>query len=91
LGKTIFQAKASDLDTGVNGMIEYSVVPGGADVAAIAQESSGRVADGFGYFSVRLPHQGYIVVNKTLNYEVTTKYIVTLKATVSVFFLGFCH
>jgi len=83
VGTSIFQAQASDLDTGVNGMIEYSIVPAGADVAAMAQESSGRVADGFSYFSVKLPHQGQIVVNRSLNYERTTKYFVTLQAMVS--------
>ena len=86
MGTSVFQAQASDLDTGVNGMVEYSVVPSGADVATMAQESSGRVADGFGWFSVKLPHQGHIVVNRTLNYERTTKYFVTLQATVRPFF-----
>ncbi|XP_059470524.1 cadherin-99C isoform X3 [Neocloeon triangulifer] len=81
IGTSIFQAQAVDADTGVNGMVEYSIVPGGPDVAAMAQETSGRVADGYGYFAIRAPHQGNIFVNQSLNYERTTKYLVTLKAT----------
>ncbi|XP_065342021.1 cadherin-99C isoform X1 [Cloeon dipterum] len=81
LEKEIFTVKATDGDSGVNGMIEYSVVPGGPEVTTIARETSGRVADGFGYFKIPVPRMGNVVVNQSLNYERTTKYLVTIKAT----------
>lgn len=39
-------------------------------------------ADGYGYFSINLPHQGQVTVNRTLDYERTQRYLLTLVASV---------
>lgn len=90
MGTTVFQGlRATDADTGVNGLVEYFVTPGDASVAAEASSSSGRVADGYGVFTIRLPHQGQVVLNRSLDFERTQKYLVTIVAAVSLLLLLF--
>lgn len=84
VGTTIFQGvQATDADAGVNGLVEYMVVPG--DPAGIAAANQGQprvhVADGYDFFSINLPHQGQVTVNRSLDYERTQRYLVTIVAT----------
>ncbi|XP_072398558.1 cadherin-99C [Diabrotica undecimpunctata] len=83
VGTTIFQnIVAKDKDTGVNGLIEYSIVK--ADyVPPDDGIGKGRIhsEDGYGYFSINLPHQGQVTVNRTLDFEKTQRYYVTIVAT----------
>ena len=47
VGTPVFdKLSAVDFDTGTNGLVEYSIVPG-----------DGSPNDGFGYFTINLPHQ----------------------------------
>lgn len=90
VGSTIFtNVIAVDADAGVNGLVEYSIAPG--DGTGIGYNNGvGRdritTADGYGYFSINLPHQGQVTVNRTLDYERTQRYFVTILATVSLLF-----
>ncbi|CAG9858014.1 unnamed protein product [Phyllotreta striolata] len=84
VGTTIFQnIIAKDKDTGVNGLIEYSIVK--ADHLPPDDEGIGNrrihSEDGFGYFAINLPHQGQVTVNRTLDFEKTQRYYVTVVAT----------
>lgn len=86
MGTTVFQGvQATDADAGVNGLMEYLVVPGDPAAVAAANQAQPRVhhADGFGYFAINLPHQGQVTVNRSLDYERTQRYLVTIMATVS--------
>lgn len=90
VGTTIFRGlKATDNDAGVNGLVEYTIVPGDGRGLGMGQ-GVGRervnVADGYGYFSINLPHQGQVTVNKSLDYERTQRYLVTVVASVSRFY-----
>ncbi|XP_044262144.1 cadherin-99C [Tribolium madens] len=79
VGTTIFQdILAKDKDAGVNGLVEYSIVKG----ENLAHEDDDRVhsEDGFGYFAINLPHQGQVTVNRTLDFEKTQRYYVTVVA-----------
>ncbi|XP_011338456.1 cadherin-99C isoform X1 [Ooceraea biroi] len=84
VGSTIFKGvDAIDADAGVNGIVEYSIAPG--DGSRIGNnEGVGRnritTTDGYGYFSINLPHQGQVTVNRTLDYERTQRYLVTILA-----------
>ncbi|CAH1118837.1 unnamed protein product [Phaedon cochleariae] len=83
VGTTIFQnIAAKDKDTGVNGLVEYSIVE--ADHLP-PDEGIGRQRihseDGYGYFAINLPHQGQVTVNRTLDFEKTQRYYVTIVAT----------
>ncbi|XP_034178861.2 cadherin 99C isoform X3 [Osmia lignaria lignaria] len=84
VGSTIFKnVVAVDADAGVNGIVEYSIAPG--DGTRIGNnEGVGRnritTADGYGYFSINLPHQGQVTVNRTLDFEKTQRYLVTILA-----------
>lgn len=86
---------AIDTDAGLNGIVEYSIAPGdGSKMGSNGQFSGvGRdritTADGYGYFSINLPHQGQVTVNRTLDYERTQRYLVTILATVSLDFIYF--
>ena len=72
VGTTIFQGiKAVDADAGVNGLAEYFIVE--------APTASSSASDGFGYFSINLPHQGQVTVNRSLDYERTQKYLLRFK------------
>lgn len=47
IGTAVFtDLSAIDFDTGTNGLVEYSIVPG-----------DGSLNDGFGFFTINLPHQ----------------------------------
>ncbi|XP_014216092.1 cadherin-99C [Copidosoma floridanum] len=84
VGSTIFKnVVANDADAGVNGLVEYSIAPG--DGIGIGNgDGMGHdhitTADGYGYFSINLPHQGQVTVNRTLDYERTRLYLVTILA-----------
>lgn len=87
VGSTIFKnVDAFDADAGVNGIVEYSIAPGDGNRIG-SSEGVGRnritTADGYGYFSINLPHQGQVTVNRTLDYERTQRYLVTILASVS--------
>ncbi|KAG8223914.1 hypothetical protein J437_LFUL001994 [Ladona fulva] len=63
---------------------EYSVVPGN-DIESSTEKASDtngptKVADGYGFFVINLPHQGQITVNRSLDYERTQRYLVTVVA-----------
>lgn len=76
LGTTIFDGiRATDIDAGVNGLSEYFIIPG--DNKTLEDMNS---VDGYGYFAIPLPHQGQVTVNRTLDYERTQKYLVTILA-----------
>ncbi|PNF18966.1 hypothetical protein B7P43_G12884 [Cryptotermes secundus] len=84
VGTTIFQGvHAKDVDAGVNGLVEYFIVPGDG-MGLGTDDGVGRnrinVADGFGYFSINLPHQGQVTVNRSLDFERTQRYLVTIVA-----------
>ena len=73
VGTTIFSAiKAKDADTGTNGQVRYSVVPG-----------DGEPTDGFGFFTIPLAHKGQISVAKPLDFERTNVMVVRIQASVS--------
>ncbi|EFN75378.1 Protocadherin beta-9 [Harpegnathos saltator] len=86
VGSTIFKnVEAADADAGVNGIVEYSIAPGDSSMIG-GNEGVGRdritTADGYGYFSINLPHQGQVTVNRTLDYERTQRYLVTILASI---------
>jgi len=64
---------AKDVDAGVNGLVEYQIVK---------SKKGKSKEDGFGIFSINLPHQGAVVLNRTLDYEKGKKYYVTVVASV---------
>lgn len=81
LGTTIFDGiRAVDIDAGVNGLSEYFIIPG--DNATLEEA---HAVDGYGFFAIPLPHQGQVTVNRTLDYERTQKYLVTIVASVSIY------
>ncbi|XP_029661885.1 cadherin-99C isoform X1 [Formica exsecta] len=84
VGSTIFKnVDAFDADAGVNGIVEYSIAPGdGSRIGSNEGVGRNRIttADGYGYFSINLPHQGQVTVNRTLDYERTQRYLVTILA-----------
>lgn len=59
--------------SGVNGQVVYSVIPG---------NNSNDITDGYGFFSINLPHQGLVTVNRSLDYERSSLYHLTILATV---------
>lgn len=78
---------AKDKDTGLNGMIEYSIIEGNGFDGRYTDDDDGErgrinSADGYGFFAINLPHQGQVTVNRTLDYEKTQKYYVTIVASV---------
>ncbi|XP_043486024.1 cadherin-99C isoform X1 [Polistes fuscatus] len=84
VGSTIFKnVVAIDADAGVNGIVEYSIAPGdGTGIGNNDGVGRNRIttADGYGYFSINLPHQGQVTVNRTLDFEKTQRYLVTILA-----------
>ncbi|KAI4458345.1 fat atypical cadherin-related [Holotrichia oblita] len=82
VGTTVFQnVLATDKDSGANGLIEYSIVPGSHFDPDYANSGRLNTADGYGFFAINLPHQGQVTVNRTLDYEKTQRYYVTIVAT----------
>lgn len=83
VGTTIFQSiLAKDKDTGLNGLVEYTIIEGNGYYNDYNEEGRVNSADGYGFFAINLPHQGQVTVNRTLDYEKTQKYYVTIVATV---------
>ncbi|XKL62751.1 hypothetical protein PGB90_002584 [Kerria lacca] len=84
VGTTIFNyLKAVDADAGVNGMVEYFIVPGHDNNFGTTNgfgKDRVNVADGYGYFAINLPHQGQVTVNRSLDYEKIQRYLVTIVA-----------
>lgn len=74
--------------------MEYSIVEGNSTGIGYEQ-GIGRArvtsADGYGFFAINLPHQGQITVNRTLDFEKTQRYYVTIVASVSTIILIKCH
>lgn len=69
----------------MNGLVEYSIIEGNRKGIGFEQGiGTARVnsADGYGFFSINLPHQGQITVNRTLDFEKTQRYYVTIVASV---------
>lgn len=65
--------------------MEYTIIEGnGYDTNFSDDAEEGRInsADGYGFFAINLPHQGQVTVNRTLDYEKTQKYYVTIVASV---------
>lgn len=65
--------------------MEYSIIEGnGYDTKYDYDVGGGRInsADGYGFFAINLPHQGQVTVNRTLDYEKTQRYYVTIVASV---------
>jgi protocadherin-15 len=57
VGSNIYSSlKATDIDAGVNGAVEYFLVEGSHNLT----EADGKVADGFGTFAIAYPHQGHV-------------------------------
>lgn len=84
VGSTIYQSVlARDADAGVNGLMEYFVVAGDGQGLG-TDDGVGRnrvnVADGASFFSINLPHQGQVTVSRSLDYERTQRYLVTIVA-----------
>ncbi|KOB79512.1 Protocadherin-15, partial [Operophtera brumata] len=78
IGTTIFdKVSAQDIDAGVNGLAEYFIIPADNNTLEAA-----NAVDGYGSFSIPLPHQGQVIVNRSLDYERTQKYLVTIVASV---------
>lgn len=70
MGSTIYSSiKATDIDAGVNGAVEYFLQPGGTKNLTFSgdKDSDPKFADGFGTFEIAYPHQGH-VRRKTDNY-----------------------
>lgn len=88
VGETIFKdIKAIDADAGVNGLVDYFVVPGNSqDLGSTNGVGKDRVsvADGYGFFAINSPHQGQVIVNRSIDYERTQRYLVTIVASVSI-------
>ena len=80
IGTTIYRnVYAKDKDAGLNERVEYKIVPSN-------RSSFERVtiADGFSYFDIHLSHEGQVVVNRSLDFEKTQRYLVTIVASVSI-------
>jgi protocadherin-15 len=59
------------VDAGVNGLVEYFI----ADSKDEKDDENG-----YGIFTIGLPHQGGVTLNRTLDYERSKKYYVTVVA-----------
>lgn len=75
VGTTVFRGiRAQDVDAGVNGLVEYSIID--------SQDEKDE-ENGYGIFTINLPHQGAVTLNRTLDYERSQRYYVTIVASVS--------
>lgn len=87
MGTTIYQGiVAEDKDAGLNGLVEYSLIPTDPKALGLAGSGNDRitVADGYGFFAIKLPHQGQVSVYKSLDYEKTQRYLLTITASVNI-------
>ena len=74
MGTTVFRGiKATDKDSGLNQQLEYKIIPG----------PEHGIKDGFNFFSIALPHQGFVTVKKPLDFESTHQYLVNIEVMVS--------
>lgn len=86
IGTTIFtNLLAKDIDSGVNGLVEYSIIEGSHNLTSDVTLTAN---DGFGIFSIPFPHQGQITLSKSLDYEKVQRYFLTVMATVSITNIG---
>jgi protocadherin-15 len=67
VGTTIYSnIKATDIDAGVNGLVEYFLVEGSHhhndnnNNITILSDDKKVTADGFGTFQIAYPHQGHV-------------------------------
>jgi len=66
VGTTVYSSiKATDIDAGVNGAVEYFLIEGSHnltddDLDNSSSSSSRVAADGFGTFAIAYPHQGHV-------------------------------
>ncbi|KAH8294616.1 hypothetical protein KR018_000432 [Drosophila ironensis] len=73
VGTTIFRnIQALDKDAGVNGLVEYFI--------ANTSDPNNSSEDAYGTFAISFPHQGQVTVAKTLDYEKTKRYYLTIIA-----------
>ncbi|KAL7018417.1 hypothetical protein ACKWTF_010742 [Chironomus riparius] len=80
VGTTIFNSiKATDIDAGVNGAVEYFIIEGDFTYKTDSNDTL-SVADGYGTFAISYPHQGDVTVVKTLDYERVQRYYLTIVA-----------
>ncbi|XP_055318314.1 cadherin-99C isoform X2 [Sitodiplosis mosellana] len=78
IGTTVFKdLSAKDIDAGVNGLVEYFIIEGTNNYTS---EVTLTANDGYGIFSIPFPHQGQITLSKSLDYERTQKYYLTVIA-----------
>lgn len=64
MGSTIYSnIKATDIDAGVNGAVEYFLVEGSHNSTDV------KAADGYGMFSIAYPHQGHVSVTEPASHK----------------------
>ncbi|GFU49959.1 cadherin-99C [Trichonephila clavipes] len=84
IGTTIFRDLSTiDADSDSNGLVEYSTAPGDSTEIKIDDPASEVPVqkDGYPFFSINLPHQGLVTVQRTLDYERSNIYYLTILAT----------
>jgi protocadherin-15 len=60
VGTTIYSSiKATDIDAGVNGLVEYFLVEGSHNATSSSDDKK-TISDGFGTFQIAYPHQGHV-------------------------------
>ena len=82
---------AIDLDSNVNGQIEYRILDedGGDEDGGLEYDEYGNVEAP--YFSIDLPHQGLITVARQLDYEKQKMHVLRIIASVRKYFTAFCN
>lgn len=79
VGTSVATVKTVDADTGVNALVEYSVIPGNVPEEELQK---GRVGDGIKHFKMKSSNSGEVVLQSGLDFEKVQKYFVTIQATV---------
>lgn len=79
VGTSVATVKTVDADTGVNALVEYSVIPGNVPEEELQK---GRVSDGIKHFKMKSSNSGEIVLQSGLDFEKVQKYFVTVQAMV---------
>uniref|UniRef100_A0A2S2QWG8 Protocadherin-15 n=1 Tax=Sipha flava TaxID=143950 RepID=A0A2S2QWG8_9HEMI len=77
VGTSVATVKTVDADTGVNALVEYSVIPGNVPEEELQK---GRVSDGIKHFKMKSSNSGEIVLQSGLDFEKVQKYFVTVQA-----------